>query len=47
MEKRTILTTSSRGLLEDSFPYRLYQKAKKVGVWNRFEPGHKRLANII
>ncbi|MBE3571218.1 MAG: R2-like ligand-binding oxidase [Bacillales bacterium] len=34
MEKRTILTTSSRGLLEDSFPYRLYQKAKNVGVWN-------------
>ncbi|WP_462409732.1 R2-like ligand-binding oxidase [Neobacillus sp. Marseille-QA0830] len=34
MEKRTILTTSTRGLLEDSFPYRLYQKAKRVGTWN-------------
>ncbi len=34
MEKRTILTTSSRGLLEDSFPYRLYQKAKRQGTWN-------------
>lgn len=34
MAKRTILTTSERGLLEDSFPYRLYQKAKKVGTWN-------------
>ncbi|MDN3015309.1 R2-like ligand-binding oxidase [Paenibacillus sp. BSR1-1] len=34
MEKRTILTTSKRGLLEDSFPYRLYQKAKRLGTWN-------------
>lgn len=34
MEKRTILTTSARGLLEDSFPYRLYQKAKRLGTWN-------------
>lgn len=34
MEKRTILTTSSRGLLEDSLPFRLYQKAKKFGIWN-------------
>ncbi|MDR4946902.1 R2-like ligand-binding oxidase [Neobacillus cucumis] len=34
MEKRTILTTSTRGLLEDSFPYRLYQKAKRIGTWN-------------
>ncbi|WP_251551867.1 R2-like ligand-binding oxidase [Neobacillus muris] len=34
MDKRTILTTSTRGLLEDSFPYRLYQKAKRVGTWN-------------
>ncbi|NRD79355.1 R2-like ligand-binding oxidase [Bacillus sp. BRMEA1] len=34
MVKRTMLTTSSRGLLEDSFPYRLYQKAKRVGTWN-------------
>jgi ribonucleoside-diphosphate reductase beta chain len=34
MEKRTILTTSRRGLLEDSFPYRLFQKAKRLGTWN-------------
>ncbi|PLR95308.1 R2-like ligand-binding oxidase [Bacillus sp. T33-2] len=34
MEKRTILTTSNRGILEDSFPYRLYQKAKRFGIWN-------------
>nr|WP_285869031.1 R2-like ligand-binding oxidase [Mesobacillus maritimus] len=34
MKERTILTTSNRGLLEDSFPFRLYQKAKKHGVWN-------------
>lgn len=34
MEKRTILTTSKRGLIEDSFPFRLFQKAKKYGVWN-------------
>lgn len=34
MEKRTILTTSTRGLLEESFPYRLYQKAKRLGTWN-------------
>jgi ribonucleoside-diphosphate reductase beta chain len=29
-----MLTTSSRGILEDSFPYRLYEKAKRFGVWN-------------
>ncbi|WP_066370387.1 R2-like ligand-binding oxidase [Neobacillus fumarioli] len=34
MQTRTMSTTSSRGLLEDSFPYRLYQKAKRVGTWN-------------
>ncbi|RFU64795.1 R2-like ligand-binding oxidase [Peribacillus glennii] len=34
MEKRTFLTTSKRGLLVDSLPFRLYQKAKKFGVWN-------------
>lgn len=34
MEKRKILTTSNRGLLEDSFPFRLYQKAKRLGTWN-------------
>lgn len=34
MSERVILTTSSRGIQEDSLPYRLYQKAKKFGVWN-------------
>jgi ribonucleoside-diphosphate reductase beta chain len=34
MKKRTMITTSNRGLLEDSFPYRLYQKAKRQGTWN-------------
>ncbi|MDF2856187.1 MAG: ribonucleotide-diphosphate reductase [Neobacillus sp.] len=34
MSERKILTTSSRGLLEDSFPYRLFQKAKRLGTWN-------------
>ncbi|MDQ0154879.1 R2-like ligand-binding oxidase [Robertmurraya andreesenii] len=34
MSERVILTTSSRGLKEDSLPYRLYQKAKKFGIWN-------------
>lgn len=34
MEQRTILTTSKRRLQEDSFPFRLYQKAKKFGIWN-------------
>lgn len=34
MEKRIILTTSKRGLLEDSFPFRLFQKAKRLGTWN-------------
>ncbi|WP_174734885.1 R2-like ligand-binding oxidase [Mesobacillus harenae] len=34
MSQRTILTTSARGIQEDSFPYRLYQKAKKFGTWN-------------
>ncbi|MDZ5472653.1 R2-like ligand-binding oxidase [Bacillus sp. 31A1R] len=29
-----MLTTSQRGILEDSFPFRLYQKAKRFGVWN-------------
>ncbi|WP_082252948.1 R2-like ligand-binding oxidase [Bacillus sp. FJAT-27251] len=37
MEERTILTTSKRGLMEDSFPFRLYQKAKKHGIWNPAE----------
>lgn len=34
MSERVIITTSSRGINEDSLPYRLYQKAKKFGVWN-------------
>ncbi|MCL6570725.1 MAG: R2-like ligand-binding oxidase [Bacillus sp. (in: Bacteria)] len=34
MGKRTMLTTSTRGLLEDSFPYRLFQMAKRLGTWN-------------
>ncbi|WP_449620709.1 R2-like ligand-binding oxidase [Robertmurraya sp. Marseille-Q9965] len=34
MKERVILTTSSRGIIEDSLPYRLYQKAKKFGIWN-------------
>jgi ribonucleoside-diphosphate reductase beta chain len=34
MEKRTILTTSKQGLQEESFPFRLFQKAKRHGIWN-------------
>ncbi len=33
-KERVIITTSERGLKTDSLPYRLYQKAKKLGVWN-------------
>jgi len=33
-EERVIITTSARGLDEESFPYKLYQKAKKFGIWN-------------
>lgn len=29
-----MLTTSPRGIQEDSFPFRLYQKAKRLGVWD-------------
>ncbi|MBK5483345.1 R2-like ligand-binding oxidase [Peribacillus sp. TH16] len=32
--KRTNLTTSSRSFREDTLPFKLYQKAKKFGVWN-------------
>ncbi|MDH5162342.1 R2-like ligand-binding oxidase [Heyndrickxia oleronia] len=32
--RNKLLTTSSEGLMENSYPYRLYQKAKKFGVWN-------------
>ena len=34
---RETITATSRGLLVDSFPYRLYQKAKRVGTWNPAE----------
>ena len=33
-KERVIITTSSKGLDEESFPYKLYQKAKKFGIWN-------------
>jgi ribonucleoside-diphosphate reductase beta chain len=29
-----IITTSARGIRQDSLPYRLYQKAKKFGIWD-------------
>ncbi|MFF5395918.1 R2-like ligand-binding oxidase [Peribacillus butanolivorans] len=32
--KRTNLTISSRSFREDTLPFKLYQKAKKFGVWN-------------
>ncbi|MFB7642628.1 R2-like ligand-binding oxidase [Peribacillus butanolivorans] len=32
--KRTNLTTSIRSFREDTLPFKLYQKAKKFGVWN-------------
>lgn len=32
--RKKLITTSSKGLMEDSYPYQLYQKAKKFGVWN-------------
>ncbi|MFJ7755072.1 R2-like ligand-binding oxidase [Peribacillus muralis] len=32
--RKKLLTTSSKGLMEDSFPFQLYQKAKKFGIWN-------------
>ncbi|WP_455660927.1 R2-like ligand-binding oxidase [Pradoshia sp.] len=31
---RKAITATPRGLMVDSFPYRLYQKAKRVGTWN-------------
>lgn len=34
MARLEILTTSRRGLNEDSLPFKLFQKAKKFGVWN-------------
>ncbi|MCT4477590.1 R2-like ligand-binding oxidase [Peribacillus frigoritolerans] len=32
--RKKLLTTSSEGLMVDSYPYQLYQKAKKFGIWN-------------
>ncbi|MGG3573848.1 R2-like ligand-binding oxidase [Bacillus gobiensis] len=32
--RKKLISTSSQGLMEDSYPYQLYQKAKKFGVWN-------------
>lgn len=29
-----VITTSARGIREDLLPYRLYQKAKKFGIWD-------------
>ncbi|MBO8172970.1 MAG: R2-like ligand-binding oxidase [Bacillaceae bacterium] len=34
MGRTHIITTSERGINEDSLPFRLYQKAKKFGVWD-------------
>jgi len=31
---KPLVTTGIRGLQEDSFPFRLYQKAKRLEVWN-------------
>ncbi|MEK4011880.1 R2-like ligand-binding oxidase [Peribacillus sp. FSL M8-0224] len=32
--KRKSLTTTSRSFREDTLPFKLYQKAKKFGIWN-------------
>lgn len=32
--RKKLLTTTSNGLMEESYPYQLYQKAKKFGNWN-------------
>ncbi|MFP3488368.1 ribonucleotide-diphosphate reductase, partial [Staphylococcus sp. SIMBA_130] len=32
--RKEMITTSVRGLNEDSLPFRLYQKAKKFGGWD-------------
>jgi len=31
---RTAFTTTGRGINRDSFPFKLYEKAKKLGTWN-------------
>ncbi len=32
-----MLTTSQRGIMEQTLPFKLYQKAKRLGVWNPAE----------
>lgn len=32
--REAVITTSVRGLRQDVLPYRLYQKAKRLGIWN-------------
>ncbi len=32
--RKKLMTTSTRGIKENSFPFQLYQKAKKFGSWN-------------
>ncbi|PMC36999.1 ribonucleotide-diphosphate reductase [Bacillus sp. UMB0899] len=32
--RKKLMTTSARGIKESSFPFQLYQKAKKFGTWN-------------
>ncbi len=32
--RKKLITTSTRGIIDTSFPYQLYQKAKKFGTWN-------------
>ncbi|MDX8360130.1 MULTISPECIES: R2-like ligand-binding oxidase [Bacillaceae] len=34
MVRKHVITTSERGIVEDLLPYRLYQKAKRFGIWN-------------
>ncbi len=34
MIRNSMITTSERGINENSLPYRLFQKAKKFGVWD-------------
>ncbi|MDX8366933.1 R2-like ligand-binding oxidase [Cytobacillus sp. IB215665] len=34
MVRKHVITTSERGIIEDLLPYRLYQKAKRFGIWN-------------
>ncbi|RSK27217.1 R2-like ligand-binding oxidase [Bacillus sp. HMF5848] len=34
MFERNLRSTSSKGILTESFPYRLFEKAKRFGTWN-------------